>query len=272
MNSVSVISEAVHSGMDLLAALIAYISVKKASEPADDEHKFGHGKMENLAGTIEALLIFFAGLWIIYEAVKKLQGEARVETIGWGVLVMGLSALVNFFVSGYLYRVARETDSIALEADALHLRTDIYTSTGVMAGLVLMYFTGFYWFDPVVAIIVALLIMKAAWELAKNAFFPLLDVRLPVREEKAIKSIINNHASHFIEFHKLRTRKAGSERHIDLHLVVPSNQQVDQAHRLCHLIVDDIERQFPQTQVLIHVEPCEDECTPCNKCKKMREE
>ncbi len=271
LGSVSIISEAIHSGADLLAAFIAFFSVKKAGEPADEEHEFGHGKVENLAGTIEAILIFTAGFWIIYESIQKFQGQSAIGMLEWGVLVMGFSAVTNLFVSRYLFRVAKETDSVALEGDALHLKTDVYTSAGVMVGLTLIYFTNIYWLDPLIAILVAVFILKAAWELMKNAFLPLLDVKLPINEEKAIEDIIKNHADNFIDFHKMRTRKAGSERHIDLHLVVPFRDRVDKAHDLCHRIAEDIEKHFPQSHVLIHIEPCgSDNCEHCNKCEEKK--
>lgn len=267
IHSVGVISEAIHSGMDLAAAVIAYFSVREASKPADDRHRFGHGKIENLSGTVEALLIFVAALWIIYEAIKKLLEGTGVMAVGPGIAVMAVSAVVNLLVSRRLMRVARETDSVALEADAMHLTTDVYTSVGVVAGLIGIRLTGWEWLDPVVAILVAFLIIKAAYRLTLQAFLPLLDVKLPSAEEEAIVAIIESHAQEYIEFHKLRTRKAGAERHIDLHMVVPRHRPVDQVHEFCHHIADDIEERYPNTHVMIHVEPCQDDCRGCHECQ-----
>ncbi|HEX2974538.1 MAG TPA: cation diffusion facilitator family transporter, partial [Bacteroidales bacterium] len=174
--SVSIISEAIHSSMDLVAALIAFFSVRVSDNPPDSRHPYGHGKFENISGVIEALLIFIAAGWIIAEAVKKLTGEAaELDSIGLGSAVMVIAAIVNILVSSRLYKVARETNSVALEADALHLKTDVYTSFGVAAGLLLIMITGLHWLDPLVAIMVALFIIRESYLLLKRAFLPLLD-------------------------------------------------------------------------------------------------
>ncbi|GEA16105.1 MAG: hypothetical protein PWR22_1025 [Moorella sp. (in: firmicutes)] len=269
MHSVSVMSEAIHSGLDLVAAAIAYFSVREASKPADAEHRYGHGKIENIAGTIEALLIFLAALWIIYEAIKRLiSGGHAVNQPLTGVLVMGGAGLINYLVSRYLFQVAKATESIALEADAWHLRTDVYTSAGVMLGLVALYFTGFYWVDPLVALVVAAMIIRAAYHLTREAMLPLMDVSLPAEEEEVIKEIIARHAHEYVEFHKLRTRKAGRDRQVDLHLVVPRYKHIDYVHDLCEHIGDEIKAALPYTEVLIHAEPCTSpvDCPVCAAC------
>lgn len=254
--SLSVVSEAIHSGLDLLAALIAYFSLREASKPADLEHRYGHGKMENVAGTFEGLLIFVAALGIIMEAIKKLKSGAVVAQPLAGTGIMALSAAVNYFVSRHLFKVADRTQSVALTADAWHLRTDIYTSVGVMVGLLALKVTGFNWLDPLVALLVAALIVRAAYSLTREALAPLMDVCLPAEEERIIKEIISAHAGEYVDFHKLRTRKPGRERQIDLHLVVPARQPVAQAHYLCDHITSEIKSALPNTHVLIHIEPC----------------
>ncbi|MHB8945748.1 MAG: cation diffusion facilitator family transporter, partial [Bacillota bacterium] len=195
MGSVSVISEAIHSGLDLAAALIAFFSLKQAAKPPDQVHRYGHGKIENVSGVIEAILIFVAAIWIIVEAVRRLAHGGTVEALGWGVAIMAISAVVNTIVSEVLFRVARKTESIALEADALHLRTDVYTSVGVAGGLALLKLTGLHILDPLVALGVAALIIRAAWELTMTAFRPLLDVSLPKDEEDQIIAAIREHAT-----------------------------------------------------------------------------
>ncbi len=175
IGSVSIISEAIHSSMDLIAAVIAFFSVRKSAEPPDAAHSFGHGKFEDLSGFIEALLIFVAAILIIYEAVRKLLGyttvELQPEMIIFGIAVMGISALANWYVSHRLFIVAKESESIALESDAWHLRTDVYTSLGVFAGLILITLTGNPIFDPLFALCVAVVIMKAAYDLTKRSSF-----------------------------------------------------------------------------------------------------
>lgn len=268
IGSVSVISEAIHSGVDLLAAIIALIAVRTAGKPADKEHSFGHGKVENISGTIEALLIFLAAGWIIWEAVKKLLHPEPLGHVGWGVAIMLTSALANLIVSHMLFKVGKETDSIALQADAWHLRTDVYTSAGVMLGLALLtigrkLFPGadLQWIDPVSAIAVAVLIVKAAWHLTMQSARDLLDASLPVDEEEWIRDYISRLNPTIRGFHRLRTRKAGAERFVQLHLIVEAEMSVEDSHRITEVMTCDIEDRFPHTSVTVHIEPCDGICT-----------
>ena len=171
IGSVSVISEAIHSANDLLASFIALWAVRKSAQPPDQEHPYGHGKVENIAGTIEAVLIFIAAVFIISESIEKIRQGGEILEPGWGMLVMAVSAGLNFMVSSYLLKVGKEQDSVALEADGVHLRTDVYTSLGVMAGLGLIQLSGYWILDPIIAILVALLIVKAAFDLLQKAFY-----------------------------------------------------------------------------------------------------
>ncbi len=270
MQSVSVISEAVHSGIDLVAAIIAWFAVRESGKPADEEHHFGHGKIENVAGTIEAVLIFGAAIYIIVEAVHKLRaGTVEIGSLGLGALVMGISAGANYLVSRHLLNIAVKTDSVALEADAMHLRTDVWTSVGVLGGLLAIKLTGIALLDPIIAIVVALMILKAAWDLTKAAFFHILDVRLPDDEEAIIHDVMAQHAHQYLEYHKLRTRKSGHTRHIDMHLVVPKRMTVEAGHRLSHAITDDIEARLAYSHILVHIEPCKRSCEGCDICQKI---
>ncbi|MFH0921575.1 MAG: cation diffusion facilitator family transporter [Fibrobacterota bacterium] len=285
IGSVSVMSEAIHSGVDLLAAIIAYFSVRESAKPADKDHPFGHGKVENMSGTIEALLIFMAAVWIIYESVHKLLYPPKdLATPGLGVAVMLLSCIVNIFVSGRLFKVGTETDSMALKADAWHLRTDVYTSLGVMAGLALIWgletlfpWMNVEWLDPVAAIGVALLIFKAAYTLTKQSSRDLLDVSLPDEEEALIRHHIREFAPTVRGFHRLRTRKAGAQRYVEFHMLVDGRMTVDESHRITDLLRDAIREHYPRTIVTIHIEPCENKCTEeckndCLLIKKEREQ
>lgn len=271
--SVSILSEAVHSGIDLVAAGIAWYSVRVSGKPADDDHRFGHGKIENVAGTIEAVLIFAAALFIISEALHKLRaGIVEVESLGLGAAVMAASAIVNYLVSRHLLNVAVKTDSVALEADALHLRTDVYTSVGVLGGLIAIKLTGIALLDPIIAIAVALMVIKAALDLTKTAFFHILDVKLPDDEEAQIHDVMIRYTGRFIEYHKLRTRKSGHIRHIDMHLVVPKQMTVEAGHTLSHQITADIENCLPNSLTLVHIEPCPGACPSCAvECPKVGE-
>lgn len=264
MQSVSVLSEAVHSGIDLVAAIIAWFAVRESGKPADEEHHYGHGKIENVAGTIEAVLIFGAALYIIWEAAHKLTtGKVEIENLGIGAVVMGLSALANYLVSRHLLNVAIETESVALEADAMHLRTDVYTSVGVFGGLLAIKLTGITILDPIVAIAVACLILKAAYDLTRSAFFHVLDIKLPPDEEAIIHDVLKEHSNLFLEYHKLRTRKSGHLRFIDMHLVVPKLMTVEMGHKLSHQITEIIENRLNHSHILVHIEPCEGGCEQC---------
>lgn len=262
--SVSIISESIHSTVDLLASIVAFFSVKISDKPADNDHPYGHGKFENVSGVIEALLIFLASAWIIFEAVKKLIHPEPIKSVGIGFIVMFISAGVNFIVSKKLYKVAKEEDSIALEADALHLKVDVYTSLGVGVGLLLIWITGLNYLDPIVAIAVAVFILKESYELLKTAFNPLLDVSLSEEEIEIVKSEIDKHSSVFCDYHNLRSRKSGSIRYIDLHLVFPDNMSVRCAHDICDKIERGIEKILRNTQILIHLESCDETCVNCN--------
>jgi len=251
--SVSIISEAIHSSMDLVAAIIAFLSVRVSDNPPDKRHPYGHGKVENISGVIEALLIFVAAIWIIIEAVKKLLGGViELDSIGIGSLVMLVSAIINAIVSKRLYKVARETNSVALEADALHLKTDVYTSLGVAVGLGLIMLTGITWLDPIVAILVALFIIKESYELLKRAFTPLLDTAWADDEILELKKELNRLEVHY---HDLRTRVAGNYRFLDLHIEIPENVSVGSAHQYCDKIESELTNSYDNLTVTIHVEP-----------------
>lgn len=267
IGSVSVISEAIHSGIDLVAAVIAYFSVKKSSVPPDREHAFGHGKIENVSGAIEAILIFVAAGLIILEAIKKLSEPFELEDPSIGIVVMFISMLANVYVSQKLFATAKKTDSIALEADAWHLRTDVLTSLGILGGLIVIkLIPSLKILDPILAILVALFIIKAAFELTVKSVKDLLDIKLPKEEEAEIEAIIKGHSGQYVGFHNMRTRKAGSDRFVDLHLVVSRDMNIEAAHGLADHIEKDIVERFPRASVITHLEPCGEKCD-CAKCK-----
>ena len=252
--SVAVISEAVHSAMDLLAAVIAFVAVSYSDRPPDREHPYGHGKIESLSGAIEAVLIFVAVFFIARESIEKMIHGGAVEKVYLGSAVMGLSALVNTAVSIYLQRAGRLTDSEALLADAAHLRTDVYTSLGVMVGLLLVHFTKIQILDPITALSVALLIVWEAWQITRRSIGNLLDRSLPEEEQRLLEDAI---ASAGGSYHELRSRKSGSSRKIDLHLDVSPTATASEVHALCDRIEQNVERALPGAQLLIHPEPAE---------------
>ena len=266
MGSMAVISEAIHSGMDLLAAVIAFLSVRESGKPADDVHRFGHGKFENLAAIIEALLILGAAGVIIWQAVPKLYGPGEVHALGLGAAVMALSAAVNFYVSSRLFDVAKRTDSPALEADGWHLRTDVYTSLGVFAGIVAIKITGLTILDPIIALMVTLLILKAAYKLLRESIGNILDARLPDEEEKAIRQVIEQYSKDFVYFYQLRTRKSGPYRYADLNLVVPRQSSISGVHELCQRIETNLQENIVGVEVVIKTKPCSPDKGDCERC------
>jgi cation diffusion facilitator family transporter len=272
MGSVGVLSEALHSGIDLLAAFIANYSVGKAGQPADREHKFGHGKFENVSCMVESLLIFLAAIIILYESGKKLLEGSKVEFVGAGIIIMGLSAIINIIVSRKIMNVAKKAESIALEADAYHLTTDVYTSVGILVGLVLIKLTGNSIYDPIMAIIVASMITKTSYDLLKKSIVGLMDMKLSDKEEETIMSIISDHSSQHIEYHALRTRMSGAERFVDLHLVMPKDMHIKDVHNLCDHIEKDIMEKISNLSITIHVEPCNANCDICNKLNMCKNE
>lgn len=261
--SVSLLAEAIHSVMDLIAAIVAFISVRIADKPADAEHHFGHGKAENISGVIEGLLIFVAACIIINEAVHRFIEGATMEMVELGIGIMAVSIVVNVIVSRYLLRVSSATDSLALEADARHLTTDVMTMSGVLIGLVAVRLTGLFVLDPIVAVLVALLIIKAAYDITKKSFGGLIDASLPAAEESTIKSCIMKYNTLVVDYHKLRTRKSGSQRYIDLHVIIPKNISIEEAHEVCDQMEKDIKATLQRTDVTIHVEPCTEDCDRC---------
>ncbi|MEI8205074.1 MAG: cation diffusion facilitator family transporter [Bacteroidota bacterium] len=256
--SVSIISEAIHSSLDLLAAIIAFFAVKISGQGPDEKHPYGHGKFENLSGVIEAILILVASGWIIFEAVKRFGAVTEIEHLEVGMLVMFISSLVNLLVSRRLYKVAKMTDSIALEADALHLKADVFTSLGVAVGLLLILITDLHIIDPIIAILVAIFIIREAFILLRKAYNPLLDTGLNEIEKKVIEENIQLHLSEGMSFHRLRTRRSGHIKYVDFHLEVPPLYSVKQAHDLCDLIEEDLKKLFPYIEIDIHTEPLGD--------------
>lgn len=255
--SMSILAEAVHSMSDLAASLIAFFAVRAADKPPDDEHAFGHGKYENISGTVEAFLIILASIYVAYEAILRMIHGVGIERIGLGMAVMFVTAVLNWFVSARLFKVAEETDSIALEADGHHLRLDVYTSVGVFVGLTAVYLTDIVLIDRLVALGVAVWIAWIGYSLCKRSICPLLDVQLPQHEVQRIEAIIETHES-VLGYHKLRTRKSGAERHIDVHLLVPEDMTLIDAHLVGEEIEDKIRAEFHNASVLTHVEPDEE--------------
>jgi cation diffusion facilitator family transporter len=254
--SIAILTEAVHSLIDLVASVVAFVSVRKADEPADADHPYGHEKVESLAATIEGLLILLGAAIIIYEATHRLVIGSEVETIGVGIAVMGFSVVANLVVSAVLSRQAKAYDSPALEGDAAHLRTDALTSAGVVVGLVLVKVTGNSAFDSITALAVAAAIVVAGVRIIRRSSGVLIDEALPDEEMDRIEAAIAAARTPEVAgYHKLRARRAGARRYIDLHVQYRSGTSLERAHELAHTMRDSIEADITRAEVLIHVEP-----------------
>ena len=262
--SFSIISEAIHSMSDLLASLIAFFAIKKASKPADKDHSFGHGKYEDFSGLIEGLLIICAAIYIVYEsAAKIIRSQYSEISTDLAIYVMLFSVIVYIFVSKHLFETAKKTGSIALFADAEHLRTDIYTSAGVMLGLVLIKLTNFHILDPLIAPFVAALILQAGLSICKKTVANLLDTSLSATEEQDIINTVNS-VDEDKEFRicKLKTRRSGARENIELTLCVDENMTVQKSHTICNKIESALTEKIGKIDTLIHIEPM---CPNCEK-------
>jgi cation diffusion facilitator family transporter len=260
--SVAIITEAVHSAIDLVASLVAYYSVRKADQPADEDHPYGHEKVENLAAAFEGVLIVLGAGIIIYEALRKLSGDPHVEQLGIGIAVIAFSMVANLFVSRFLFRRARETDSPALEGDAAHLRTDAITSAGVLVALALVAATGIEELDAVAALVVAVAIVFSGVRLVTRSSRVLVDEALPEEELEGVREAIRGvGAEEVIGFHKIRARRGGSRRHVDLHVQFRRGTSLERAHSVSHMLQAAIRDRLAGADVLIHLEP-EDAADP----------
>jgi cation diffusion facilitator family transporter len=271
--SVAILSEALHSAIDLVASVIAFVSVRKADEPADPEHPYGHEKVENVAATIEGMLIIVGAGVIVYEAVHRLAVGASVENLGVGIAVIGFSAIANGGVSQFLSRQARRHNSPALAGDAAHLGTDALTSLGVLLGLVLVQITGANAIDSAVALAIAAVIVLAGIRILRRSAAVLVDEAPPPEEMDRIEAAIARaraDESEVVGYHKLRARTTGRRRYIDLHVQFRSGTTLERAHELAHELRDAIESDLGDAEVLIHAEPESSRRDPADSPREFR--
>lgn len=261
--SISVIAQAADSFLDLFAVVITFLAVVAASRPPDEEHPFGHGKVEYVAAITQALLIFTAAGLIIYSSARRIITGEVLEMAEAGIGVMLLSIVASILLSRYLGKVAQATDSMALEANAHNIAADVYSATGVLVGLTVIRFTGLVVIDPIMAILVSLVMFRSGYGVLRKAYRGLTDFRLPEEELAVVRSAIKEHVGELVDFHALRTRKSGDQRYIDLHLVMPRHISLEEAHRMCDHLEQDIKSKLARASVTIHVEPCTEECEKC---------
>lgn len=260
--STAILSEALHSSLDLLASCMAWLALKFSTSPPDREHPYGYGKFENLSGFLEGLLIVAVAAGVFYQAGRRLLHPVPVRLVSTGIAVMGLSAGLNLVVSTYLTKASHRFDSVALEADAAHLLTDVYTSVGVLAGLAGYYLTGHHLFDTLPALGVGLVVLFTALRITWKSLSGLLDTRLPETEEQEIRDIVRSF-SPILELVRLQSRKSGPIRHLDLVLLICGRETLTEIHHLCDLIEAKIKARFPRAAITIHPEPCLRGQEPC---------
>lgn len=252
--SVSVLSEAAHSASDLIASALTLFSVRLVDLPPDESHPYGHGKVEGISTLGQGVLLAGVAAYIIYEAVQRLLLHAEPPRVEWGMAVMGASALANIFVVRVVRRTARETGSMALEAVSRDHLADIYAASGVLLGLLLVRLTGHGFFDSLLALAVAGLILHSAWGLGQDAVALLMDTPLPAHEVEAVRRILDTSPG-VLGYHKLRTRNSGSVRHVDAHILLEDLMPLVEAHGLTEAVEDRIREALPQTEVTLHSEP-----------------
>ncbi len=256
--SVGMLSDALESFVNLAGAMMALAMLSLASQPADDNHAHGHGKAEYFSSAFEGLLIFLAAVGIAYSAIERLFNPQPLEAVGIGLAVSVVASIVNLVTSRILMGVGRKYKSITLEADAHHLLTDVWTSAGVIAGVGMVWLTGWLWLDPIIAILVAMNIVWTGWQLLQRSADGLMDVSIPETDIRAIETILDRYRQQGLEFHALRTRQAGTRSFISFHLLVPGTWTVQQGHDWSERIEADIRRAVQHAHITTHLEPMED--------------
>ncbi len=261
--SISIWAQAADSSLDIFAVIITFLTVGFSAKPADHEHPFGHGKVEDISAGIQAILLLTAVAAIDYSAIMRIMHGEVIQLTESGIAVMAVSMVTSIFLSRHLFRVAKATGSVALNANANNIRGDVYSTSGVLVGLIVVRITGLTILDPILALLVSLLILRAAYRVGRMAFEGLVDVRLPKEDEDALMALLKEHSGQFVGVHRLRTRHSGSQHYIDLHMVMPKGTTVEQAHFMCDHLEEDIGKKLTNASVTIHVEPCDTTCQHC---------
>ena len=261
--SISIFAQAADSLLDIFSIIITFIALNMSVVPADEEHPFGHGKSEGLAAMIQAILVLGAGGFIIYSAVQRLLHSIAIEP-DEGMGVMLVSIITSFFLSRHLRRVAKATGSTAIDASARNISADVYSAAGVLLGLLMVRLTGIVLFDPIIALIMAVFVLKAGYEVIKRAAHELIDHALPKEEQEILNNCLQLHNAQLVSYHAVRSRRAGNQSFIDLHMVMPRNFTVENAHDMCDHLEQEIKEKIKGANVIIHSEPCNsDDCIHC---------
>ena len=248
-----------------MSAAIAFYTIQESIKPADEDHPFGHGKLETLSSLIESLLLIVAALWIVIEAIDHLKNPHPIEYPWAAIGIMAFSAIASYAVYLNNVHAARKTQSSAIQVNALHFLADVISSVGIFLGLIILKLTGWLWIDPLLGVLVAGYIFSISMPQIKRAIRELTDTRLPEDEVKAIESILRKYDSKAIETHDLKTRKSGVHRHVDFHMVMCGQMSVNDSHKICDEIEAEIKNEFQDSHVSIHVEPCSEVNPHCKE-------
>jgi len=251
--SLGLLSEAMHSSLDLVASIVTYFSVRISDKPADSKHHFGHGKVENLSALIQTVLLLVTCGWIIYEAMHRISKNVEIEVIKWSYIVVVTSIIVDISRSRALYRVAKKHNSQALEADALHFSTDIWSSLAVLIGLLCVDIFDFHAADPIAALIVAVIVLSVCYRLGKKAIGILLD-KAPVQSYEFVTNILDHH-DEIKKYHHLKLRTAGADTFVSFNIHLDPSMSFADVHKFCDHLEKDIKQQIPRCEVYIHAEP-----------------
>jgi cation diffusion facilitator family transporter len=257
--SVGLLSDALESLVNLAAAIVALLALSAAARPEDEEHRYGHSKAEYFSSAFEGALIMLAAASIIYASVRRLVAPQPIEQVPLGLGISVIASLINLCVARMLFRAGRRHHSITLEADAHHLMSDVWTSAGVIVGVGAAGMTGWQRLDPLIAILVALNIIRTGASILRRSLMGLLDTALPDELQRKITEILARHAKkEGVRFHALRTRQAGAWRFVDFHVLVPGDWSVQRGHDLLEAIEEEVRAAVPNTSVFTHLEPIED--------------
>jgi cation diffusion facilitator family transporter len=267
--SLGVLSSAFDSLADIFMSGVNLVSIRKSMDPADTTHPYGHGKVETLATVFQAVVIGGTGVWVVREGVLRLIAGRVPESADAGIVVMGVALAASWYVSRRIRRAGEETGSSALLADSLHFATDVYTNAGILASLLVFRITGWKWLDPGVALLVGAYILVAAGRLLFSAIHDLMDRGLPEEDVERVRRIIDDHRPMVVDFHALRTRRSGSARHIDFHVVVCRESKLEDAHKVADHLEKEVRQAFGNAHVVTHVDPCEIECPGVDHCQRV---
>jgi cation diffusion facilitator family transporter len=256
--SVGLLSDALESFVNLAGALMALAMLSLAAAPADDKHAYGHGKAEYFSSAFEGFLILLAAFSIAYTAIDRFLHPQAIESVGIGLLVSVVASLINLFAARELLKAGLAFNSITLEADAKHLMTDVWTSVGVIIGVGLVWVSDWLWLDPLIALLVAMNIVWTGWQLLHRSASGLMDEAIPKEQIEAVETVLEKYRQQGLNFHALRTRQAGRQAFISLHVLVPGDWTVQRGHDLLEQIEADIRAAVPFSHLTTHLEPIED--------------